>query len=190
MSYSQTMPSVHLSKDRAFEALFEKYRPLIYSSVYHCVYGQAWRSHGYDLEDLIQEARFALWRTAEGFDFSKVPVGKEPDAVFLSYLRKTINRRLLLCIKRSRNLTKHQILFENNEIPERSTDPNPLLDWETLRLITASFTPHEREFYHLYIDLGYSINEIAERLGVCRNTITNWKREIFAKIRREIKQSV
>ncbi len=179
----------------ATETLFDKYKPLIIGMAKKKYFAN--QTSGLDLNDLIQEAMIGFSTSINTYDQNK-------DAIFFTYARTCINRRLIQTIN-SANRLKHQILNESLSVDnlnledisstellsDNSNNPeNLLIDDENTReiinKIEKELTSLEKQVFELKTD-GFNYKEIAEILHKNPKSIDNANARIKKKAEKYLK---
>ena len=137
-----------------------------------------------DALDMVQDLAEAIARIDQ-------PLNKfqNPTAYFRTCLR---NARVNELRKAGREIPSEPELIDNNpakENVEKTFEYNELIIW--LKKEMMDYSPEMQEAFRMYFFDGYSLEEVADKLGVSKNTLS----QRFTRIRtrltdRAIKQSL
>ncbi len=166
----QALRAIQVGDDRPFEDICQAYASLIESTVLRfqgiCP--------GLEREDLEQEARIALYRAAQRYDFSK-------DQVTFGLFAKICLRNCMISLRRKqaaaqRTRQKPPVKPKHNRFSEIDVN-NPCTE-----KILACLSPLEKKVLPLYVK-GCSYQKIADILSVPVKSVDNAMYRIKRKIR-------
>jgi RNA polymerase sporulation-specific sigma factor len=168
---------------KSTQLIIEKLNPLIISSI------RRYYNKIMDYDDLIQEGRLVVLECIKDYDESK-------GVYFLGYVKIKLKflylnkhkEKITLSLNTSIGEDEDQELIdvlesEDGEILEEILKTEEL---EEIRYALASLTERQREVIIYFYFEGYSIPEIAKRMGVTYRTIVNTKTNALEKMKRQM----
>ncbi|RYM02857.1 sigma-70 family RNA polymerase sigma factor [Sporolactobacillus sp. THM7-7] len=186
MSYTDLVAEPSQLNEEAFEQLMKKYEPLIVSTANR--YATAYRRHlrgAADHDDLIQIARIAFWEANCLFDPKKVDDDKNPEYVFTSFARKTIQGRLSDRLRKIYRRAKREALSPTAEpfdIPDESPESIETQMYDLLEEWLFLLSPRERQYLALRLFKDWETKQIAAATNVSENTVRSWKKSLRKKL--------
>ena len=167
--------SVRRGDETAFAALLDRYAPLLQSLVF------AFDSLSVDGDELMQEARFALYRAAISY--------REGGVTFGLYAKICVRNQLVSRLRREQREKKHFSLDAMPLEPPSDADVDALdflLRDESFRELCSQIarvlSPYEYRVFELYAS-GLSVAEIAPELGKTVKSVQNALGRCLSKLR-------
>lgn len=178
------LKSARKGDKKSSEKILIKLNPLIIASI------KRYYNKIVDYEDLIQEGRLAILECINNYDDSK-------EVYFLGYV-KTILKFLYLNKHKEKIFISLNTPIGDNEEEELidilESDDDGVLEevlktenLDEIRYALSSLTERQREVIIYFYFEGYSIPEIAKKMGVTYRTIVNTKTTALEKMRRQLK---
>ena len=185
------------NNDDAHNAIFEKYRPLIYDRATKLL--SYCRNYGASLDDLVQEGMIGLNDAINKYDNTY-------ENIFYTYALKCINSRIISYIVklgRNKNKTLNESIivdfddrsnYIDMKLIDNSLDPENILinqenEREILNVIDNVLNNNEKQIVNLKIN-GFSYKEIADIVGEpvkkIDNVITRAKQKIREALNRKV----
>ena len=153
LSEKQLIDRIISGNQKAFEILFRKYHPIVYS------YYRNRLNSTDEISDLCQEVFIRIWKSKERID---------PEKPFKTYLF-TIARNILIDFFRKKQI--ETIELENHtETPTKPTVDSSDLREKIAQLIQG-VSPAQQITYFLHRLDGFSYKEISESLGISEKTV-------------------
>lgn len=161
----------------AFAKIYNQYRHKIYTYAYQL-------SKSADTaEDIVQLVFIRVWQKRTQID---------PERSFNGYLKKiTLNHVLNHLKKVARERSLQEEVFKLMEISGSRTE-EPLLEKELRKIYTeaiANLPPQKKLIYQLSRTEELSHEEIAEKLGLSKNTVKNHMVEASRSIREYVRKN-
>lgn len=167
----------HLNQD-PFEVLLERYSPLIAKMV------REFSVHGFDSEDLWQEARFVFHRIVHSYEKDKgVTLGVFFKLSLQNHLLSLVRKNQAEKRKSERQAASLDSMMENGDaypFEYRVAEKDAPLDYiildDQLKGFPEALSAFEREVFQAHMD-KQSFEEIAQRLGETEARVKNaWER--------------
>ena len=160
---------------RAWDGFCERYSPLVYSVVRRVLCrGHSGRHNATreDVEEIVQEVFFRLVkddsRLLRSFDPDKGKLGAWLSRIAENAARNALRKPVIATIP----------LEEAWETPSK-----PSLSPQALEIPEGVLSPREKETLDLLFVEGLTVQEVAERIGVAPQTVSNHKYRAINKLR-------
>ena len=162
--------------EAAFRLIFDAYRLRLYALALKML-----RS-GSEAQEIVQETFLSLWTSRE-----KLPAVTNASSYIFTIAYHKIYRQLKQTAIDARKL---QALIAAGEISQNSTEEN-MAARESQHLVAMAvqqLSPQRKQVYLLSRGEGLTLDEIAVRMGVSRNTVKNHLVEALKQIRTYLKK--
>jgi len=162
------------SDRKAFSEIYERYHALLFAYAYHKLLNKQ------EAQDIVQEVFITLWENRETFVLK----------TFLSgFLYKSVLNKILNIWKHNKIVREHASI-QNLSIDIDSYETDFLIrEKEIAALIEkeiAALPPRTREVYELKYKAYLSTKDVAERLGISENTVSNHLKNATSRLKKNL----
>ena len=168
-------------EEGVFSELCERYAPMLTSRV-HYYFGTAYKDADLDFEEMVQDARLALYRAAGRYAVSNGKV------TFGYYARACVNNALSSYCRDHKKKAPIESIDEIDEMifAENGGPIDTLIEQEKLAelylKISTVLSPLERRVFDMYIE-GDTTESIAKKLGKGEKSVSNALYRMLSKLR-------